>query len=235
MSSKKDFEIFLYKNKYNTKTLIDFLPQLSCKTITYLLKDLGYQDTKTDTTKETNNDNKLYIFSDGGCKSNGKKLSSKQEAVAAYSVFFTDDNTSPFYKFNTTNLLDDEPTNNKAELSAILLIFEIIYDNIELFKTHKILICTDSMYSINCIDKWSKNWVKNNWKNAKGESVKNQDIIKNILEKKKYITDKNMEISFNHVFSHLQEPDDKHSLQYKLWYGNKKVDDNINYLLNNQM
>jgi ribonuclease HI len=234
MTSKKDFEIFLYKNKYNTKTLIDFLPQLSSKTINYLLKDLGYQDTAKDTIKDIDTDNnKLYIFSDGGCKSNGKKKS--DISSAGYSVFFTDDNTSPFYKFNTTNLLDDEPTNNKAELSAILLIFDIIHDNIELFKSFEIIICTDSMYSINCIDKWSKNWVKNNWKNAKGESVKNQDIIKNILEKKKYITDHNIKITFNHVFSHLQEPNDKDSLQYKLWYGNKKVDDNINYLLKNQM
>lgn len=228
MSSKKDFEIFLYKNKYNTKTLIDFLPQLSSKTISYLFKDLGFQDSRC--TLETDNDNKLYIFSDGGCKSNGKKKTS-----AGYSVFFTEDENSPFCKFNKTDIIFDEPTNNKAELSAILLIFEIIYNNIDLFKTYEILICTDSMYSINCIDKWSKNWVKNNWKNAKGENVKNQDIIKNILEKKKYINDQNIKTTFNHVFSHLQEPDDKNSLQYKLWYGNKKVDDNINYLLNHQI
>lgn len=223
--SKKDFEIFLYKNKYNTKTLVDFLPQLSSKTISYLFKDLGHQDTLS--TLETGNDNKLYIFSDGGCKSNGKK-----KASAGYSVFFTDDENSPFYKFNKTDIILDEPTNNKAELSAILLIFQIIHDNIELFKTQEIVIVTDSQYSIKCIDTWSKTWSKNGWKNAKGENVKNQDIIKNILEKKKYISAQNIKITFKHVFSHLQEPDDKNSLQYKLWQGNKKVDDNINYLLN---
>jgi ribonuclease HI len=88
------------------------------------------------------------------------------------------------------------------------------------------------MYSINCIDKWSKNWIKNNWKNAKGENVKNQDIIKSILTIKSSITNHNISISFNHIFSHLQEPSDNQSLQYMLWYGNKKVDDNINDLLN---
>lgn len=222
MSSKKDFEIFLYKNKYNTKTLIDFLPQLSSKTINCLLNDLGYKTT----TKDNKDNNKLYIFSDGGCRSNGKKSSS-----GAYSVFFTDDKMSPFYTFNTTKILNDEPTNNKAELLGILLIFEIIYNNIELFKNKEIIICTDSMYSINCIDKWSKNWIKNNWKNAKGENVKNQDIIKSILEKKSFIVNKNIPISFNHIFSHLQEPSDTQSLQHLLWYGNKKVDDNINEFL----
>lgn len=225
MSNKKDLELFLYKNNYNTKTLIDFLPQLSSKTIIYLLKDLGYTNDQNKNDNDT--DNKLYIFSDGGCRSNGKKISS-----AAYSIFFTDDHTSPFYKFNTTKLLIEDPTNNKAELSAILLIFETLSNNIELFKNKKIVICTDSMYSINCIDKWSKNWVKNNWKNAKGENVKNQDIIKSILEIKSSINNQNITISFNHIFSHLQEPNDNQSLQYMLWYGNKKVDDNINELLN---
>lgn len=224
MSSKRDFELFLYKNKYNTKTLIDFLPQLSSKTITYLLKDLGYENTITkDNCIEHN---KLYIFSDGGCRSNGKKSSS-----GAYSVFFTDDISSPFYKFNKTQLLSSDPTNNKAELSAILVIFEIIYNNIDLFKDKDIVVCTDSMYSINCIDKWSKNWIKNNWKNAKGENVKNQDIIKSILEKKSFILNQNIPISFHHIFSHLQEPSDTQSLQYLLWYGNKQVDDNINEFL----
>jgi ribonuclease HI len=227
MSSRKELELFLYKNKYDTKTLIDFLPQLSSKTITYLLKDLGYQHTNANKDiLETDNDNKLYIFSDGGCRSNGKKSSS-----GAYSVFFTDDNTSPFYKFNNTQLLSEDPTNNKAELSAILLIFEIIYNNIDLFKDKEIIIVSDSMYSINCIDKWSKNWIKNNWKNAKGENVKNQDIIKSILEKRSFIVNQNISISFHHIFSHLQEPSDTQSLQYFLWYGNKQVDDNINEFL----
>ena len=94
------------------------------------------------------------------------------------------------------------------------------------------MICTDSMYSINCIEKWCKSWLKNNWKNAKGQDVKNQDIIKSILEYQTNITSKNLNITlkFKHVFSHTKQPSDKDSLQYKLWYGNKKVDDNINNL-----
>lgn len=218
--SKKDLELFLYKNNYNDKTIIDFLPKLSAKSIYYLSRDLGYPISCEDKS------NKMYIFSDGGCKSNGKKTSK-----AGYSVFFTDDTNSKFYQFNTTQIISEDPTNNKAELLAILKIFQIIYDNTNLFEKLDIYICTDSMYSINCVEKWSRNWLKNNWKNAKGENVKNQNIIKEILEKRNYLNNcDNIKISFHHIFSHLQEPTDKNSLEYKLWYGNKKVDDNINAL-----
>lgn len=221
--SKKDFEIFLYKNKLNTQTLIELLPQLTSNTIKNLMKDLGYNENEN----KNESEQEFYIFTDGGCKKNGKS-----GAIAGYSVFFTEDEDSIFYNFNTTKKVLIEPTNNKAELSGIKYIFQTIYENKDLFKDKKVVICTDSMYCINCIEKWSKNWKSNNWMNAKGESVKNQDIIKKILDIKDILQDF-LEIKFKHVFSHIQEPIDKNSLQYKLWYGNKVVDDNINKMLIN--
>lgn len=214
---RKDFEIYLYKNKLNTQTLLDLLPQLSSQTIKSITKDLGF--------KENEKEDELYVFTDGGCKKNGKS-----DAVAGYSVFFTDNEDSILYKFNTTKNILKDPTNNKAELSGIKYVFQTIDENIDVFKNKNIVICTDSMYSINCIEKWAKNWQKNNWLNAKGEPVKNQDIIKKIISLKEKLTD-TVQIKFKHVFSHLKEPEDKSSLEYKLWYGNKKVDDNINLLL----
>lgn len=216
--TRKDLEIFLYKNKLNTKSIIDLLPQLSSSTIKSLIKDLIPEKGT-----ETKNDDILYVFTDGGCKMNGKN-----GAIAGYSVFFTDDEDSIFYQFNTTKRLITEPTNNKAELSGIKYIFKTINENKELFQGKQIIICTDSMYCINCIEKWSVNWQKNDWKNAKGEPVKNQEIIKQILNFKKELDE--FQIKFRHVFSHVQEPEDKSSLQYKLWYGNNKVDTNISLL-----
>lgn len=216
--SRKDLEIFLYKNKLNTKSIIDLLPQLSSSTIKGLIKDLV-----PESLSDFDSNNILYIHSDGGCRKNGK-----DGAVAGYSVFFTDDEDSMFYQFNTTKQIITEPTNNKAELSGIKYVFKTINENKDLFKNKPIVICTDSMYSINCIEKWSTNWQKNNWRNAKGEPVKNQEIIKQILTFKKELSD--IDIKFRHIFSHVQEPEDKSSLQYKLWYGNNKVDTNINKL-----
>lgn len=225
MTTKKDFEIFLYKNKLNSKTLIDILPQLSSKTISNLYNDLEQLYKSKNTDKNTD---KLYIFTDGGSSRNGKP-----ECKAAYSVLFTEESESIMYKFNTTRMVIKEPSNNKAELSAIKYVYKTIYENIDVFENKNVVICTDSMYSINCITKWSSNWIKNDWKNSKGERVKNQDIIKTILDYKKTIREsgKNVEVEFKHLFSHIQEPDDKNSQAYFLWYGNNYVDKNIGKIL----
>ena len=220
MSSKKDLELFLYKNKLNTTTIIDLLENLSSKTVNSLMFDLKQ---KFESRDSQNSQNKMFIFTDGGCINNGRK-----NAKAAFSIYFTEDHNSPFYKFNTTELIND-PSNNKAELSGIRKVFQTCFKNKDLFKDNfkEIFICTDSMYSIKCIDTWSKNWVKNNWKNAKGEPVKNKEIIMDILNYKKDIEKENIEINFKHIFSHTKCPQEQDSLQYFLWKGNDIVDKNI--------
>jgi ribonuclease HI len=214
----QQLQLFLYKNKLNETSLTDLLSKLSTTTVKHIINDLGIVEPP----KESN---ELYIFSDGNCKGNGKKY-----AKAGYSVFFTDNNESQYFKFNKTRLVVSEPTNNKAELSGIKYAFKTISENQELFKDKKNIICTDSMYSINCIDKWSKSWSKNGWKNSKGQEVKNKELIQDILTIKESINP-DIKISFKHVVSHTQEPLDKKSLEWILWYGNNKVDSNINELL----
>lgn len=223
MASKyhQHLQIFLYKNKLNETALIDLLNKFSVTTIKHLINDLNIIEPIKD-------QNELYIFSDGNCKGNGKK-----HAKAGYSVIFMDKNSdsdnSLFSKFNKTRLLVSEPTNNKAELSGIKYIFKCIYENQDLFKDKKNIICTDSMYSINCIDKWSKTWIKNGWKNSKNEDVKNKELIQEICNFKDNLN--NINITFKHIMSHTKEPQDKHSLEWLLWFGNNKVDSNINELL----
>jgi len=164
----------------------------------------------------------LYVFTDGNCKSNGQK-----GAKAGYSAFFTDQTSSPFYQFNKTSLLE-EPTNNKAELSAIRYIFQTILENPTLFRHKQIVLCTDSMYSIQCIETWSQNWIKNGWKTASKQPVKNKELIQDILSIRKSIPS---HVSFRHVRAHQPEPVEKQTLEWKLWYGNFKVDADINRLL----
>lgn len=214
----QQLQIFLYKNKLNETSIIDLLNKFSTTTVKHIIHDLGIVEPPKDS-------NELYIFSDGNCKGNGKK-----HAKAGYSVFFSDDNDSPFHKFNKTRLVVSDPTNNKAELSGIKYAFKTICENKELFKDKKNIICTDSMYSINCIDKWSKAWSKNGWKNSKGQEVKNKELIQDILTLRESIN-QDIKISFKHVPSHTHEPNDKNSMEWMLWYGNNKVDSNINELL----
>ena len=47
--------------------------------------------------KGTQQNTLTYVFTDGGCKRNGNPNSK-----AAYSVFFTENQDSPFFKFNTS-------------------------------------------------------------------------------------------------------------------------------------
>ena len=102
--SKKDLEIFLYKNKLNTLTLIDILPNLSSKTISNLVNDLNVL-----LPKSTEQSDKIHVFTDGNCKKNGKT-----DSKGGYGIFFTEDENSILYQFNTVRKLVENPTNQKA-------------------------------------------------------------------------------------------------------------------------
>jgi ribonuclease HI len=211
--SKAQLTAFLYKSKLNQKTIIDLLDSFSSTTIKSIIKDL------TPSIKTENFDN-LYIYSDGGCVFNGKK-----NAKAGYSVYCKE-----FEIFNKTREITSNPSNNCAELSGIRHIFKILFENQNLFNKKEIFIVTDSKYSIDCVSKWSDNWIKNGWVNSKKEPVKNKELIQEILEYKNKIE---LNVEFKHIFSHTVEPSNKESLEHTLWYGNKICDDNITKLLKN--
>jgi ribonuclease HI len=111
--------------------------------------------------------------------------------------------------------LDEIGSNNKAELTAILYAVNNIPKK---YLDKKIMIYSDSEYSIKSLTLWSKNWIKNGWKTKGGKDVKNSDLIKEILEQlKKY------NISFKHVNSHQSSPSED-SDEYFYWNGNDIVD-----------
>jgi ribonuclease HI len=75
----------------------------------------------------------------------------------------------------------ENATNNKMELQAIFRALQIVSQkNI----SSKIVIFSDSVYSIKCITLWYKKWETNGWKTYGNKDVENQDVIKNILELK---------------------------------------------------
>lgn len=139
------------------------------------------------------NDKVLYIYTDGACSNNGSSNSK-----CGIGVHFSDNNEDISEK-----MIIDNPTNNKAELLAILKALEII-DGIN----KEIVIYTDSKYSINCIEVWYINWKKKNELNNK----KNIDIIEKIYPL--YIKNK---VKFKHIYSHTNLTD-THSI------GNFKAD-----------
>lgn len=157
----------------------------------------------------------MRVFTDGACSGNGYKKSK-----AGCGIYFEDGQKYSLTVNEAKNLSgiteQIEQTNNTGELLAILVALKIAKN-----KTESLVICTDSMYSINSITIWSKNWIKNGWKTANGLKVKNRIIIENILDVKRYFK----AVIFLHVNSHQQEPKDVSCEEYKVWYGNFIADE----------
>jgi len=220
MASHEKVKILLYKNKLNAKSLIDILEDLSPTTLSGLVTDL--QLNRVNDTKKT-----FYVFTDGNCKNNGKK-----NARAAYGIYFTDER---YKEFNKTGIVTDGPTNQKAELTAMKEALKSIYSICRNESENETLGCitivSDSIYSINCVTKWSVNWSKNDFKTSKGEKVKNESIIRSILKYMEAIKNLGVEVLYRHIHSHTNEPVNKDSFEHFLWYGNYMVDSQINKAL----
>ena len=129
----------------------------------------------------------IIIFTDGACSKNGKK-----NATAGIGIHFPNKEFNDISEvFNLTPV-----TNQRAELYAIYVALKKVT---EAPNFNKAIIYSDSQYSIKSVTLWIKNWEKNDWKTANGQTVKNQDIIKpinDILKKHK------RKITFKHVRSH---------------------------------
>lgn len=110
----------------------------------------------------------LWIYTDGSSLSNGKAGSR-----AGLGVYFGEGDPR-----NLSERLVGEPqTNQRAELTAMLRALQTVQI------TQNVRIFTDSQYSINCVTQWAYGWRRKDWKTATGGEVKNQDIIRKILDK----------------------------------------------------
>lgn len=110
----------------------------------------------------------IIVGTDGLCKNN--QATGGQKGTWAFAVFI-----DGVYKGGKSGN-NPSTTNNEMELTAIL-------EALNWAKRHNIqaMIHTDSQYAINCVYKWSANWIKNGWMNSKKEPVANQNLIKAIL------------------------------------------------------
>jgi len=125
----------------------------------------------------------IVVYTDGSCLGNGKK-----NAVGGIGIHFPDQELKDLSKvFPLENC-----TSQRTELYAILTAIRYINSKFDL-KNLNIKIKSDSKYSVNCINKWIKNWVKNNWTKQDGKSVLNRDLIEPIY---KYFLKYNINIKY---------------------------------------
>lgn len=67
-------------------------------------------------------------------------------------------------------------TNNRMELKAAIEALSVLKE------ACKVTLYSDSAYLVNCFQQgWYKGWLKNGWKNSKGQPVENQDLWKELL------------------------------------------------------
>jgi len=161
-------------------------------------------------------DHIVYLYTDGAALNNGKK-----SCRAAWAVFVAVD--SPL---NASGEIFVKPSNQHAELLGCLMALRTIeaetLPNADWEKARVFDIVTDSLYSINCITKWSKAWARNGYKTKNGKDVKHSKLIKDIVTLLDRLKTKH-HVCFTHVNSHQCKPplNDK---KYHLWFGNNQAD-----------
>ena len=95
-----------------------------------------------------------------------------------------------------------------------------------------IKIVSDSEYSIKSCSVWLSAWKKNNWKTAKGEDVKNKEIIESIdgsmmrikIINSKLNTEQKIKVKLIHINSHQPCPDINDKIKFNIWFGNYVAD-----------
>jgi ribonuclease HI len=149
----------------------------------------------------------MIIYTDGACTNNQHKDIRK----GGYGVFFGDNDNNNI----SAKLEGPKITNQVAELTACIKGIEILINKVEI---KDLIIKTDSMYTINCINVWFDGWKKRGWKKADGKPVDNLELIQKLHEYKTIYN-----IKFVHVRAHKSEPP-KDDPNYADWYGNMMAD-----------
>ena len=149
----------------------------------------------------------LLTFTDGSCLNNGCK-----NAMGGYGCVWPGvERADAAYAMSPS--LHDCITNNRAELLAIILAFEIA--SLEDIMFNKCLyLVSDSLYAVEGLRGNFKAWKASNFKTRKGVDIGNGDLINRILE----ISDKRT-FKILHIKSHLSK---QHKCNLTDW--NDKVD-----------
>lgn len=126
----------------------------------------------------------VVVYTDGCCSGNGKT----KGARAGIGVYW-----GPDHPMNVCDRLPGRPTNQRAEIHAASRACE----QAKSMNIKKIVIYTDSMFTINGITKWISNWKKNGWKLKSGGEVINKEDFQRL---EKGIQD--LEVVWMHIPGH---------------------------------
>ena len=195
---------------------------------------------------------KLEVFTDGSAINNGNKNVKSGMGIYYPDSSLSSNKSINCNQFIIDNPQYNitKATNNVAELLAILIairdLIPYVKHESQSSNTPIIVIYSDSQYSINSVTKWAHGWKKAGWKKKSGKATakslanpktkalalanpkalaKSKNEIKNLeIIKEIYNYCEVYRIKFVHINSHMPEPSDKNSVEWKLWYGNDMAD-----------
>ncbi|XP_055435506.1 ribonuclease H1 isoform X1 [Bubalus kerabau] len=125
----------------------------------------------------------VVVYTDGCCSSNGRK-----RARAGIGVYW-----GPGHPLNVGIRLPGRQTNQRAEIHAACKAIE----QAKAQNITKLVLYTDSMFTINGITTWVKGWKQNGWRTSTGKEVTNkEDFVE--LER----LARGMDIEWMHVPGH---------------------------------
>lgn len=142
----------------------------------------------------------LVVFTDGSCTGNGTS-----RPAGGMGIHFPNGEMHDICKIFRL----DNCTSQRTELGAILLALRKIKAKLDMSK-YKIMVRTDSLYSVNCFTKWVAGWIKNGWVKQDGNPVQNKDLLEPIY---RYV--KKYRIRFRFVKAHTggRDPDSRANAQ----------------------
>ncbi|CAM9918270.1 unnamed protein product [Bubo scandiacus] len=125
----------------------------------------------------------VVVYTDGCCSGNGRN-----RARAGIGVYW-----GPGNPLNTSERLPGRQTNQRAEIhAACKAIEQARSQNIK-----KLIIYTDSKFTINGITSWVDNWKTNGWRTSSGGSVINKEDFERLDS-----LSKDIEIQWMHIPGH---------------------------------
>lgn len=109
----------------------------------------------------------VIIYADGGCRGNGK-----ESTVGGYGAVLIYNSHKKEIKKGFKNT-----TNNIMELTAVIDALSMLKEPCNV-KVH-----SDSAYVVNAFNqKWTNKWLKNGFKTANKEPVKNEELWRKLIE-----------------------------------------------------
>ena len=137
----------------------------------------------------------VEAWTDGSSLNNGQP-----DAAAGAGVYFSDD--SPL-NISQSLTIDESQTNNRGELTAILLALRRCEKHMR-EQTRIVRLYTDSAYAIGCFGNAGRKCRHRGWKNSKRKEAANVDLLKMALMWRQVYGDR---FEFVHVYAHTGKQD----------------------------